>query len=669
MSFAATHWVSSTGVASWENCQSETDPGLNYCSRSTANSSAQAGDIVYFKGGTYSVDVGGGAIAPSNSGTDVSSKIVFSNAPGEIPIITNSNSNGYVFYLVGNSYIKIEGFIFRDCPYWGSFINSSHHNEITNCTFDASTYNGKKGRGIFFDPNSGGCTTYNCWNTHNWIHGNVFSGRVYPSDECAEGVDHIRIGTAYGDGNTEENDSYNTVEDNIFEHTGHTIIDNYGVYNVINNNIIHNEPWITGCTSGPSGKEYTFDTSPSSVSIGTGDKTFMVSTGKTYGIAASAISESDKTKVMNGYVKSYNSVTGELVITVLYSSGSGTASDWIISHGNYPYYENAAYNGKFGHRNIQLTDDYGRDGTYVLLEGNRIGHASMNPGNDGGSNIDLASPRNIIRYNDLYNAMASGIYFKYTRINPCSSRDSSGDCGGINNKIYNNTIYHNGHGVNWQLYGSMNMGYSGQGIAQTFSNELNTIKNNIIHDNGYGDICEDGRLSLPCSTQSGWDIISNNLSDDPSFVNPDISDATSTTLPNLSLQSSSNAIDGGTYLTIANGLGSSSTTLIVDDAMYFQDGTWGSDLARGVTLFPDWIAIGTVNNVVQISSINYSTNTITLASPMIWADDAPIWLYKKSDGVQVLHGQAPDYGAHEWYAVYHQRQSSGAMSGGSIPAP
>jgi hypothetical protein len=71
-------------------------------------------------------------------------------------------------------------------------------------------------------------------------------------------------------------------------------------------------------------------------------------------------------------------------------------------------------------------------------------------------------------------------------------------------------------------------------------------------------------------------------------------------------------------------------------------------MARGVTLFPDWIAIGTVGNAVQISSINYDTNTITLASPMIWTNDAPIWLYKNSSGVRVLYGTAPDIGAHEF---------------------
>lgn len=33
---------------------------------------------------------------------------------------------------------------------------------------------------------------------------------------------------------------------------------------------------------------------------------------------------------------------------------------------------------------------------------------------------------------------------------------------------------------------------------------------------------------------------------------------------------------------------------------------------------------------------------------MTWADDAPIWLYKKSDGTRVLYGSAPDYGAYEY---------------------
>lgn len=73
----------------------------------------------------------------------------------------------------------------------------------------------------------------------------------------------------------------------------------------------------------------------------------------------------------------------------------------------------------------------------------------------------------------------------------------------------------------------------------------------------------------------------------------------------------------------------------------------------GGTMQADWIAVGTVSNTVQISSITYGAYnspgcTITLASPITWASSAPVWLYKKSDGTQVLYGTAPDYGASEY---------------------
>jgi hypothetical protein len=71
-------------------------------------------------------------------------------------------------------------------------------------------------------------------------------------------------------------------------------------------------------------------------------------------------------------------------------------------------------------------------------------------------------------------------------------------------------------------------------------------------------------------------------------------------------------------------------------------------LTHGVTLFPDWIAIGSVTNIVKISSINYTTNTITLASPITWSNGASIWLYKDSWGNRVLYGTAPDIGAHPY---------------------
>jgi hypothetical protein len=87
--------------------------------------------------------------------------------------------------------------------------------------------------------------------------------------------------------------------------------------------------------------------------------------------------------------------------------------------------------------------------------------------------------------------------------------------------------------------------------------------------------------------------------------------------------------------------------LTVNDANYFQPG-WGNGAGGGANVAADWIAIGSVGNVVQIESINYSTNTITLSAPMTWPEKAAIWLYKKSDGKRVLSGDAPDMGAHEY---------------------
>jgi hypothetical protein len=118
----------------------------------------------------------------------------------------------------------------------------------------------------------------------------------------------------------------------------------------------------------------------------------------------------------------------------------------------------------------------------------------------------------------------------------------------------------------------------------------------------------------------------------------------------LSLRATSGAIDEGTWLTKAWRTGSKSFALVVADAGYFQDGSAGSDLARGVTFFPDWVAIGSISNTAQIKLINYSTNTIYLASRVSWSNGDPVWLVRKSDGATVLAGSAPDLGAFEYGA-------------------
>ena len=110
------------------------------------------------------------------------------------------------------------------------------------------------------------------------------------------------------------------------------------------------------------------------------------------------------------------------------------------------------------------------------------------------------------------------------------------------------------------------------------------------------------------------------------------------------LQAGSPALNAGTNLTTANGSGSNSTSLVVADATYFQDGYGLSNPYS--TVSPDCISVTTVGNHVCITAVNYSTNTLTLASPLSWSSGDSVWLYSKSDGVQVLIGSAPDMGAY-----------------------
>lgn len=743
---AGTYWVSPTGAAAWGACESATPlSGTAACARTTANTSAMAGDIVYFRSGTYALAAFDGGIIPTNSGSS-GNMITFSGYADEEAVITQTDFTGstsYGIYLAADSYIKITKLKFQNIGTYAYIVQGSHHNEISYNTFynDISQrVEGVGTTGIIFSPSIGGScgTTKDCWNTHNWVHHNTISD-VWNSTICGEGTDLIRIGATWTPGHPTIQENYNTIENNVLSHAAHTILDSYGSYTVIANNVFHNEPFQSGCV------DYLKGTSVSSLAVGTGPKSLTIETGLsiTNGSLISIIQTSNPANTMSGTVTSYTSGTGALIVDATYSIGSGTHADWTISQGFYPYYTNSAYNGKFGHRNLHLSDDFARLASYQLVEGNRLGHASANPGNAGPMGIDVAAPGNLVRYNFVYSGMASGIYFKYatslysgsvptsTTSNTIGNgsktfttqaglstlfvaggnvriwaTDSSangmygaivsydnatgelevttsgsvgsgtfaawtlignGASGGVLNRVFNNTIYRNGQGYDWKAYAAYGGALNGRGIAQYNANTTGTvgnkIKNNLLYDNGAGDICSLG-LTISC-TNEVYDTVSNNwlhANGDPAFVNPDVSDATSLTLPNLALQSSSPAINGGTYLTQASGSGESSTTLVVDDALYFQDGTWGSDLARGVTLFPDEIAIGTVGNTVAVSSINYTTNTITLASAKTWLDDAPIWLYKKSDGAVVLVGSAPDYGASEYVNTAGHR--SGSVSGG-----
>ena len=184
--------------------------------------------------------------------------------------------------------------------------------------------------------------------------------------------------------------------------------------------------------------------------------------------------------------------------------------------------------------------------------------------------------------------------------------------------------------------------YHGAGFR---SGATGIVRNNIFYDGGSnywasqgGSVTGSRNLLYRTSGSIDTSDYPNDIVNvDPIFVNSFDND--------YRLQESSPAIDSGAPLTAVHedDIGSG-IILKVADAGYFQDG-WGM---QDIGVQSDWIAIGEAYNVVQISSIDFETNIITLESPISRSDGDPVWLYKDSDGTRVLYGSAPDIGAYEY---------------------
>lgn len=85
-------------------------------------------------------------------------------------------------------------------------------------------------------------------------------------------------------------------------------------------------------TTNPNGwaLSYLTDNSVSSVAIGTGAKTFTISTGQTITVGDQVIVTYNATNYMIGTVTSYNDLTGALVLSIASVLGSGTYAVWTI---------------------------------------------------------------------------------------------------------------------------------------------------------------------------------------------------------------------------------------------------------------------------------------------------------------------------------------------------
>ena len=680
-------YVSPTGSGS--TCTIESPCALSY-----ANANADDDDIVYLRAGTYTITTYG--INPTNSGT-TGHVITFSGYQDEEIILsgatdsTGFSSNG--IYLSSDSYVKITKIKFQNV-YRGFTIYGGGHNEISYCTFTfrnpwadvqiSGTNDTLDATGVTLTDNnpvvganlSGGAfrrvynktdgstsatsssataTTIvsgsypliggsdNQWqigdgyevtysypydasacdihgnSTNNYIHHNIMHGiGGFTSQDGQDGSPIMQIGNDTG--STEPNNHNNTVEYNHMYNGGHHVLGvNMGLYQVVRYNYVHNESW--------------FDD----------------------------------------------------------SSYSG----------------NCAAQENCGYRVMSTSSDYGG---YSLFEGNYIGYGAQygggNLGQGGsGSGLSIGSSNNIIRQNSFLGNVLYGMRLS-SSLHPVVT----------DNMIYNNTFYKNGYSLDASgatenpitddITDNARTGFKYDDTDETKIYD-NVLKNNLFYSNwsernNYGTSTYYSPLNTNTAAVDAVNTeINNYLSSDwvtypiskseaqgvyAAETNPLFTEATLpigsaaiiaawssyvVTSPNLSLQAASTAIDGGTYLTTVHADDTSfGTSLVITDASYFQDGTWGSDLA---TLNADWICVGATIGAAecfQISAVNYATNTITVAD-FTREDGDYVWLYKKSDGTQVLYGTAPDYGAHEYVlgnsnstmtGVYNAKGMAGAYN-------
>jgi hypothetical protein len=220
---SAVHWVSPTGAAAWAACSDDSPlDGAAACSMDTANASVAAGDLVYLRAGSYAV-----GIAPAASGA-AAGRIRFKGYSGEKATISGVASG---ITVAGLSYVTIDDV---DVDGADSFadLRTADHVWIVNCTLVNSTDTGGWPMGVKMTDDA----------QYNWLGGNTIGQVGYMTDN-----DDIGGVINVGDwANPNDTTAYNLIENNLFYHGGHHILEIAAKYNVFRNNTFHNENW-TAC--------------------------------------------------------------------------------------------------------------------------------------------------------------------------------------------------------------------------------------------------------------------------------------------------------------------------------------------------------------------------------------------------------------------------------------
>ena len=323
----------------------------------------------------------------------------------------------------------------------------------------------------------------------------------------------------------------------------------------------------------------------------------------------------------------YNLVENNIVDEVGHiENGGGDVGDGIQFQGEYNLIQNN-HVYRVGHSGIHI------GGTRNIIQGNHIENIWGRCISDQSVNDSTADELNVFQDNTLYDTRLISDFYPNTlfqgkaryaifRRNRCYKCGGSGlhlDGTTAANPSYSK-LYHN------LIFDCGNLGTDqwDTGIAFTEHDDgcLSgvIVKNNLFYDN-YTDGVE-----WRDHADSGDHTVSNNhwnSDGDPKFVDSASGD--------FRLMLNSPCIDAGDWLSTITSETGSGTSFVVDNAGYFCDGL-------GI-ITGDEIQLEGDADPVEITDINYGTNTITVDEGVSWT---------QGDGVALAYrGNAPNIGAYE----------------------
>jgi hypothetical protein len=274
---------------------------------------------------------------------------------------------------------------------------------------------------------------------------------------------------------------------------------------------------------------------------------------------------------------------------------------------------------------------------YVLFEGNTAQRCV-----DGTGNCHFIIDR------DPYNTPTNMI----VRYNFVQALDGSGVTLGTNENIFSNRFNNNTFAIGTRV---AEAGTFYSSYYANYSKSLNNICYDCTNgnygpwDTGTGIVNNYNVAYTTTNTSATWDdryqaeaTYSTLKNINPSFVNYPY---------DMSLNSGSALINAGTNLTtVTSGCGTSS--LVLADVRWFQPGWAGvqaDTLAIGETI--EAATIAQIKGISYSDTASTSSGNVTFDSAVSCTNGNKVWLYKKSDGVKVIYGSAPDIGAWEYGAA------------------